>query len=72
MKFQAISTYDDEYEGYVVEVPALPGCFSQGKTIDEAIANARDAIQGVLETLQRNGEPYQDSGRPVLIGEIAV
>lgn len=72
MKFQVIVTFDEEYKGYVVEVPELPGCFSQGKTIDEAMSNAKDAIQGVLTTLERNGEPYVQQGRPVLVGEIAV
>ncbi len=72
MKFQVIVTYDDEYKGYVVEVPELPGCFSQGKTIEDAMANAKDAIQGVLAVMEKNGEPYKQHGRPVLIGEIAV
>lgn len=36
------------YEGYVVEVPKLPGCVSQGKTLDEAIENIKDAIKGYL------------------------
>ena len=72
MKFQVIVTFDDEYQGYVVEVPELPGCFSQGKTLDEAMANAKDAIQGVLEVMKMNGEPHTQLGRPVLVGEIAV
>jgi len=55
MKFQAIFTYDPEYLGYVVEVPELPGCFSQGKTVGEAEANVRDAIRGVLLVTERNG-----------------
>jgi predicted RNase H-like HicB family nuclease len=32
MKFQVIFTFDSKYEGYVAEVPELPGCVSQGKT----------------------------------------
>jgi predicted RNase H-like HicB family nuclease len=36
MKFKVIITYDSEYEGYVVDVPELVGCMSQGKTLDEA------------------------------------
>jgi predicted RNase H-like HicB family nuclease len=35
-------------EGYSVSVPGLPGCWSQGATEDEAIANIRDAIQEYL------------------------
>lgn len=35
-------------EGFSVSVPGLPGCWSQGKTEDEAIANIQDAIQEYL------------------------
>jgi len=33
------------------EVPALPGCYSQGETVEELVANLRDAIAGVLEVM---------------------
>jgi predicted RNase H-like HicB family nuclease len=33
MRFQVIFTYDPEYKCYVADVPELPGCMSQGKTI---------------------------------------
>jgi antitoxin HicB len=42
---------------FVAECPALPGCVSQRKTRDEAMANIRDAIQGYLESLKKHGEP---------------
>ena len=48
MKFQVIVTYDSDYKGYVADVPQLPGCMSQGKTLDKAIENIRDAIKGYL------------------------
>ncbi len=35
-------------EGYSVSCPGLPGCWSQGKTEDEALANIKDAIQEYL------------------------
>lgn len=72
MKFQAIFTFDEEYQGYTVEVPELPGCMSQGKTLDEAMANIKEAVQGVLFVMEKNGEPYKPATRPVLVGEIAV
>lgn len=34
----------DESGGYLAEIPALPGCVTHGDTVDEALANARDAI----------------------------
>ena len=43
MKFKVVITYDSEYDGYVVDVPELTGCMSQGKTIDEA------SVKKVLE-----------------------
>ena len=41
--------YDEEYNGYVADVPELPGCMSQGKTIERALKNVREAIQLYLE-----------------------
>ena len=43
--------------GFVVSVPALPGCVSQGHTRDEALANIREAIELYVETLREAGEP---------------
>ena len=40
--------YPAEEGGYWAEVPALPGCFSQGETMDEIRANIREAIEGWL------------------------
>jgi predicted RNase H-like HicB family nuclease len=37
---------------YVAEVPALPGCLSQGKTYEEAITNIKEAIEGWLEVME--------------------
>lgn len=39
-------------EGYSVWVPGLPGCWSQGKTEEEALGNIKDAIQAYLETVE--------------------
>ncbi len=41
----------DENDYFVAEVPALPGCFSQGKTIAEAKANIKEAIAGWFEVM---------------------
>lgn len=43
-----IALHEDE-EGYSVSVPGLPGCWSQGATEEEALANASDAIKDYLE-----------------------
>ena len=49
----AISIEKDEAGYYVAEVPALPGCVSQGNTREEAIANIREAIEGWFEVMEQ-------------------
>ncbi|MBA7509141.1 hypothetical protein ES705_01085 [subsurface metagenome] len=39
-------------EGYSIWVPGLPGCWSQGKTEEEALENIKNAIQSYLETVE--------------------
>lgn len=41
--------HEAEEGGYWAEVPALPGCLSQGETMDEMIANIKEAIEGWLD-----------------------
>ena len=50
---------DPEPDGsaYNVSVPALPGCFTWGETVEEAIAMAKDAIALYLRDLKASGEP---------------
>ena len=40
--------------GYIAHCPAIPGCHSQGKTIEEAIENIKDAIRGCLSVLDKD------------------
>ena len=51
---------DTEEGGYTVTVPALPGCVTQGETLEEAIAMAKDAIRLHIEALIENGEPVPE------------
>ena len=39
-------------EGFTVSCPGLPGCWSQGKTKEEALLNIKDAIETYLETIK--------------------
>ena len=43
--------------GYVVSVPALPGCVSQGDTRSEALSNIREAIELYVEDCRAAGDP---------------
>ena len=61
----------DEDGGYVVVCPSLQGCYSQGETVEEAMANIREAIELCLEDLQERGEPVPDPSN-VLIGSVVV
>ena len=45
-----------EESGYWAEVPALPGCFSQGETFEETLKNIREAIDLHIEVLQEEGQ----------------
>jgi predicted RNase H-like HicB family nuclease len=47
--------HEDPDGGFWGEVPALPGCYSQGETVDELLTNIREAIAGVVEVMQEQG-----------------
>jgi len=53
MEFKVIVKPDPEDGGYNISCPALPGCHSQGESIEEAITNIREAIQGCIEVLNK-------------------
>ncbi|HEV2175659.1 MAG TPA: type II toxin-antitoxin system HicB family antitoxin [Terriglobia bacterium] len=45
--------FDPEYHGYVADVPQLPGCMSQGKSVEAALRNVRKAIKVYLKASTR-------------------
>lgn len=47
--------YRGEDRYWIAECPSLPGCISQGKTKEEAIANVKEAIRGYIEALKEDG-----------------
>jgi predicted RNase H-like HicB family nuclease len=51
-----ITIYPDDQGGYVSEIKHLPGCFTQGETIEETLANIDDARQLWLETAYEYGD----------------
>ena len=59
-----LSHGEDGY--FVVEVPSLPGCISQGNTREEALANIEEAISLYIEVLQDRNEPIPED--TVLMG----
>jgi antitoxin HicB len=70
MDFKVVLEPDLE-GGYVIHCPSLPGCYSQGATIDEAMANIREAIELCIEDMRAHGEPLPDPSR-TLVGSVLV
>ncbi len=60
MRFRVILEPDEDGV-YVAQVPALPGCVSQGKTRSEALKNIQEAIELYLESLREHNEPIPAS-----------
>jgi len=60
MRFR-VRIEQDEDGVFVVEVPSLPGCVSQGNTRDEAIQNIQEAAEAYLESLEAHNEPIPPS-----------
>lgn len=52
-----IVVHEAEEGGYWAEVPAIPGCATEGDTMDELMANLRDAIEGCLSVELATPEP---------------
>ena len=67
MKIKAI-IYPAEEGGYWAEVPALPGCITEGETMDEVLVNLKDAIEGWLE-VANNSQSVESTAQII---EIAV
>lgn len=66
MKFTVILTPDAEDGGYVAECPAIRGCVSDGDTVEQALVNIRDAIEGCLESLASHQQPFPESGMVIV------
>ena len=60
MRYRVIIEQDEDGM-YVAEVPALPGCVSQGRIRAEAIHNIKEAIEAYVESLAAHGEPVPPS-----------
>jgi predicted RNase H-like HicB family nuclease len=69
--FKVLIEPDEEAGGYVVSCPALPGCYTQGNTIEEALENIKEAILLCLEDMQAQNQPILDMSR-TLVSSVAV
>lgn len=59
-------------EGYTVRVPALLGCITYGRTKEEALERAKEAIEGFIEGLQKAGESIPEEVTPVEMDTVTV
>ena len=62
--FQVRPLTSEEGGGYLIEFPDLPGCMSDGGTIEEAIANGGDALRSWLATAAEFGDAIAPPSRP--------
>jgi len=59
--------------GYLVTVPALPGCYTEGRTLEEAHTMAADAIRAYCASLLKHGEPIPvESSEEQFIGRLSI
>lgn len=54
LKYNIVLTKNGK--GYTVTVPALPGCISEGRTVEETMVHAKEAIELYLEVLAEDGQ----------------
>ena len=59
-EYTIVLEWDAEAEAFSVVVPALPGCATFGRTREDALANAQEAIELYLSVLRDEGTPFPD------------
>ena len=57
----AVVIHEEADGGFWAEVPALPGCYSQGDSVAELMENVRETIAGVLEVMKEQGGPPEST-----------
>lgn len=59
-KYETIIYWSNEDQTFIAEVPELPGCIAHGASQEEALMNAKEAIQLWLDTAKEFGDPIPD------------
>lgn len=70
--FQIVIEKEPEDEGYFAYTPTVPGCFSNGKTIEQAKRNIREAVEQHLASLLAHGQAVPQEDRLVHVEELTV
>lgn len=71
LKYTAIFEPAEE-GGYVVSVPALPGCMTQGDTFEEAQEMIKDALEVYLASMEDHGEEIPEETEDVVVTKVSV
>lgn len=71
LKYTVVFEPADE-GGYVAIVPALPGCATQGETFEETVEMVRDAIQGYLTVMKKQGQEIPVEKNETVITKVGV
>ncbi len=69
--FKVLLEPDEEAGGFVVTCPSLPGCYSEGDTLEEALENIKEAIELCLEDMRAQKTPIPNPAK-TLIGSVVV
>jgi len=70
--FEIVIEKEPDDPGYFAYSPTLPGCFSNGATIEEAKRNIREAVQQHVAALQAHGQTVEQRERLVHVEELTV
>ncbi|MCX5771352.1 MAG: type II toxin-antitoxin system HicB family antitoxin [Candidatus Hydrogenedentes bacterium] len=70
--FEIVIEKEPDDPGYFAYSPTLPGCFSNGATIEEARRNIREAVQQHVAALQAHGQTVEQRERLVHVEELTV
>ena len=70
--FEIVVEKEPENGGYSAYSPTMPGCFSNGKSIEEAKRNIREAVQQHIESLLAHGQPIPQNDKLVHVEELTI
>lgn len=65
-RYTVVLTPEVDAGGFAVSVPALPGCYSEGESVEQALENIREAIGLHLWGMQRDGDPLPPDVTPIV------
>jgi len=71
-KYTAVFEPDKEAGGFVVTIPVLPGCVTEGDNFEEALKNIKEAAELYLEVMEKEKEEIPIEAEPVLVTPVEV